>query len=333
MNLPPIYIDLIAEALAKLRPGQPAFVAKDRDVIYGKGAAATLALPASTQKADCVEWIQNLADAALVQVAENLVGLTDDLRTSIKALVRFHEVRSSGSLVTLGVPLVVNRFDLLSNVSELYFGKRRMLRVWGERGTGKTFTGTVVEALLGAPAGSDQRVITIDLSSYVADHMTSAVTDILGAGIALPDRGAVAEKKYPETLAQFVVRRLIDTTTGSARTWVVFDRCRVAEEASELGSFLKYVAATVIKHQLNTRCPRVVFLEATKELLGRYRKDMVEEELDTIDDDEIREYCEARVNDAARVKAILAKVKKAIDGKDGGERSELIQATLEEELP
>lgn len=332
MTLPPYYLEVVAEALSKLRAPAPAFAEADRSLIFGPEAAPQ-GLPDSTAKADCARWVLTLERPQLRLLAAHLLGLAEECRRGLAAHLRFTHHVDAGTLAHLEHVLCVNRTTLLGNLRELHGGDRRMmLRISGERRTGKTYTIEVIEALLGARSGGDHHVVPIDLSAYQSRPIENAMGDIFRAraidGVTLPNPADVTPEKYIEQLAVLLVRQLVDRSSGASRTWIVFDRCAVADELPDLKSFLRNVAAAVIRYADDDRCPRVVFLEAEEELLRRYRHDIAEEELDGIDESELREFLERRGLAEESIATVLGQIAAALEKADADARLEEMRLTL-----
>lgn len=333
MSLPQHYLELVADALSKLRAPAPAFEDTDRALIFGPEPGALAPLPRSTSKADCAAWALALDRAALRRLAAHLLGLADESRRAVVAHLMFTEHVDAGTLALLEHVLVVNRSTLLGNLRELHGGDRRMmLRISGERRSGKTYTIEVVEALLGARSGGDQHVVPIDLSAYQSRPVENAMGDIFRAraidGVTLPNPADVTPEKYIEQLAVLLVRQLVERSGGASRTWIVFDRCAVADELPDLKSFLRNVAAAVIRYADDDRCPRVVFLEAEEELLRRYRHDVAEEELDSIDESELQEFLQRRGIPADRITTVMSQIAAVIEKTEADARLEEMRLAL-----
>lgn len=332
MTLPPYYLELVSDALAKLRAPAATFEEADRSLIFGPGAAGQ-ALPRTTSKADCAAWALALDRPSLRLVAAHLLGLAEESRRGLAAHLRFSDHIEAGTFALLEHVLCVNRTTLLGNLRELHGGDRRMmLRISGERRSGKTYTIEVVEALLGARSGGDQHVSAIDLSAYQSRPVENAMADIFRArgidGVTLPNPADVTPEKYIEQLAVLLIRQLVERSSGASRTWIIFDRCAVADELPDLKSFLRNVAAAVIRYADDDRCPRVVYLEAEEELLRRFRHDVAEEELDGIDETELREFLERRGIAQDRMATLLGQIATALEKTDADARLEEMRLTL-----
>ncbi|MBI4951270.1 MAG: hypothetical protein HY908_04500 [Myxococcales bacterium] len=335
MSLPQPYVEAIVGALAALRAPAPTFAPRDVELVFGPTPPPGVALPATTTRADCATWLGGLAAEHLKLLAEHLLGLGPTERAAITAFVQFEQVARASSLAALEALVVVDRTRLLGNLRELRDGVRPLMRVWGDRGTGKSFTTDVMEEVLGVNIGGDQRVVEIDLASYTEEPVRHAVEDILRAcdlACDLPAPGDVTPQKYLEQLGQVVVRKLLDAATGAGRAWIVFDRCAVASETPDLAAFLGHVAAHAKKLARDRRCPRIVFLEAEADLFKRYRTHMVEEVLGAIEPGDIAAFLGARGVPPARHPAVLQSLALALADLDGRERLEEMQLQLDELL-
>jgi len=320
--LPEKYLGLIVQGLTNLRSRNRRFEAADAELIFGTGRAAGKRLPRSTERADCIRWIEELSYEELQGIIEHgRLFATGKAKQEFRAFARFQRLLAAESLAANDSLVVVGRDKLHSNLQLVDRGPVRLLRVGEQSGHGVSFTTDVIQDLVGARSGGTQKVITIDLAGYADDIVRRVTTDLLKetGKVVSANEGDVTSAKYIDQLGEFVVKSYIDVSDPPDCAWIVFDRCLEAEGRDQLLALLRSIAMAVNTYRQHPACPRVLYLEAKDTLLARFQQfgnGIVEgEELQPVTERELRLYCELRGIAATTIDEVLDELKAPITGK------------------
>lgn len=283
----------------------------DLGAVFGAAAGALPAAPVGVAVAHWLGWLGR-CDAAQLGVILDALSALDWQRTeAARAYLAQARAVESGSFGALPL-VVVDRRALVDRLGEMARGERRILRVDGERGAGKSYTARITRAFLGASCPAGDVLVEGDCSAYALPALVEWLLRCLrGDAVALPTEGDTTRVRWIEQLAEIVVQ---EATSRPERTaWLALDRCSLAAGAgAELGLFLRRLAEVVEEHAASPRGPRLVLLECPSELTARRRRSLVEERIAPVVRSDIQEFLAARRFPPERAAALAAEVEAAM---------------------
>jgi hypothetical protein len=306
MGLPLIYAAPVARILASF---------------FGQGNAIDLGLafddptklptaPRSGTDAEWTAWLRRCDEVQLGLVLSVASSIDPDRNQEKVVAARQFLMRQAtlaeGNFARL-TGVYVNRTQLLQRLGELLGGDRRILRVNGARGDGKTFTRQILRSFL----NGTERVIELDIPEH---HDLGALArwtlhSIRGELVALPAADDSTPLKWPEQLASLVVREA--TRDSGITCWLVFDRCAAAGEKQDVGSFLRRLAEEIERNAQHPRAPRLVLLEAPTEMTQRRRA--LEEPISPVQSTDIDTFFRGRSVPEVKRAALVSEVLEAME--------------------
>jgi hypothetical protein len=264
-------------------------IAEELAAFFGTAAIdlGILSLPATVQPppdstvASWATWLRSCT-AETVESVLSFVALFSPAKAEATThYLRRKRVFAGGLAVLDNVDddqIVVNRSELDRNVQSLLTARKRILRIQGERGEGKTFTRTILRALL----DGDHRVVDVD----VAGASLSSITEMLLRGVKsdLKIVNDSTNTKWPEKVAEVLLHEATRRRGSDVPItyWFVFDGCSTKTKEDEVGSFILQLGRLVQKSADSQYVPRMILIEAQEVLTSQRRPILLDERLTPI---------------------------------------------------